>query len=522
MGSGTRPTSVGSVGSGHAACLHLMTDIHIQRAQVRIGQVLCGKWRVEALLGAGGMASVYAAVHRNGKRVALKVLHAELSEDPDTRTRFLREGYLANKVEHHGCVSVIDDAVAEDGAVLLVMELLEGSTLQSLASRTNNRLPAADLVGYMDQLLDVLAAAHDKGIIHRDIKPDNLFLTNDGIIKVFDFGLARIREHSVNPTVSGSIMGTPAFMAPEQAMGKSSEQDGRTDIFATGATMFTLLTGRLIHMASSVTELLLALVTKPVAPIATVLPGLPPGLAVIVDRALAFNPEERWSDVRSMQAALRVAGLPRPPRLSAAPHPYARSDISWSNVMPQPHPANVSASASAPRAARPELARGSGSMPAPLGPPGARSAAPQPAPTPLAPPVASAPAAPSRFEVTRGDRASAVAAAPSRFEATWGDRPSAAGAARSDGGFRPTNITVPMPKFESPLPLLAATVERHRKARAIDSTRRLVALVVMVVVMAALLTVAVMLLWRGFRSGGHAPELPTSAAPSAPPAPAPR
>src|SRR5262245_5218515 len=113
-----------------------MPDLRTQRAQARIGQVLCGKWTVNGLLGTGGMATVYSAVHRNGKRVALKMLLPELAADPDTKTRFLREGYLANKVEHRGCVSVIDDATSEDGAVFLVMELLTGETLQHITERS--------------------------------------------------------------------------------------------------------------------------------------------------------------------------------------------------------------------------------------------------------------------------------------------------------------------------------------------------------------------------------------------------
>jgi serine/threonine protein kinase len=325
-----------------------MTEPPTPGAQLRIGQVVCGKWTIEAVLGIGGMATVYAAVHRNGKRVALKMLRPELSANTDTRTRFLREGYLANKVEHPGCVSVIDDDTTDEGFVFLVMELLSGETLHKRASRQGDRLPAPELIGYMDQLLDVLAAAHDKGIVHRDIKPDNLFVTQDGALKVFDFGLARLRETSIDPTISGSVMGTPAYMSPEQALAKSSKIDGRTDIWSVGATMFTLLTGRLVHSASSVTEMLLMLVSTRAAPIASVFPSVPPALAQVIDRALAFTVDERWPDARSMQAALRAAGAAQPRAGSAPQILPGRSDAGLPRVpLPpltvQPNPALMAA-----------------------------------------------------------------------------------------------------------------------------------------------------------------------------------
>jgi eukaryotic-like serine/threonine-protein kinase len=357
-----------------------MSDPRTSGVQARIGKTVCGKWKIEALLGVGGMAAVYAAVHRNGKRVALKMLRPELTSDAETRTRFLREGYLANKVGHAGCVSVIDDDMAEDGAVFLVIELLAGETLQKRAARMGDRLPAAELVGYMDQLLDVLVAAHAKGIIHRDIKPDNLFLTSDGLLKIFDFGLARLRETSINPTVSGSVMGTPAYMSPEQAMGKTSQLDGRTDVWSVGATMFTLLSGRLIHSAGSVTEMLLMLVSKPPPPIASVFAGVSPALAAVIDRALAFKVEERWPDARSMQAALRAVAGPPPPRPQMASAPaLKRSDVSWPAVAappPSPGPAPPLAAPLPPAA--PPLLHGGPSPAAPHGPDRAWAAVPMP------------------------------------------------------------------------------------------------------------------------------------------------
>ncbi|MGH7298313.1 MAG: serine/threonine-protein kinase, partial [Polyangiaceae bacterium] len=215
-----------------------------QRAKARIGTTLNGKYRLDRLLGVGGMASVYAATHRNTKRVAVKVLHTELSVHPGLRTRFMREGYLANTVAHPGAVAVLDDDVAEDGAAFLVMELLEGETLAEAGDRHGGTLPLRAVLAVAYQVLDVLAAASDKNVVHRDIKPPNLFLTRTGHVKVLDFGVARMRQTGGEvATHSGLAMGTPAFMAPEQALGRSDEIDGLTDLWGLGATMFALLTG---------------------------------------------------------------------------------------------------------------------------------------------------------------------------------------------------------------------------------------------------------------------------------------
>jgi serine/threonine-protein kinase len=285
-----------------------MSDGRAHLAQAHIGRVLRDKWRLDALLGIGAMAAVYAATHRNGMRAAVKLLHPELAADPNVRARFLREGYAANKIEHPGCVSVLDDDVAEDGSVFLVMELLAGETLDERAERRGDKLPLPEVVAAADQILDALAAAHAKGIVHRDIKPGNLFVTRSGALKVLDFGIARLLENQgATATMTGAAMGTPAFMPPEQALAEWDKVDGRTDIWALGATMFTLLTGRYVHEAESVTALLVAISSRPIQPIASVLPGIPKGIGAVIDRALAFRPEDRWPDARSMQAALRAA-----------------------------------------------------------------------------------------------------------------------------------------------------------------------------------------------------------------------
>ncbi|WP_437605874.1 serine/threonine-protein kinase [Sorangium sp. So ce834] len=306
------------------------------RPEALVGQVLRGKWRLERLLGFGGMAMVYAGTHRNGMRGAVKILRRELSEDQEARSRFLREGYVANRVDHPGIVRVLDDDVTEDGSVFLVMELLEGETVEARRAREpSGVLGVGEVLGIADDLLDVLAVAHERGIVHRDLKPDNLFLTRQGQLKVLDFGIARLRELSspANATTrAGSLMGTPQFMPPEQARGQWDRVDPRTDLWAVGSTMFQLLSGRYVHEAETLPLLLLAAMTQPAPPVGSVLPALPPPIAAVMDVALAFDPDRRWPNARAMQRALRQArggaafdpapgSHPDPSRMSAHPDP---------------------------------------------------------------------------------------------------------------------------------------------------------------------------------------------------------
>ncbi|MEO5729671.1 MAG: protein kinase, partial [Byssovorax sp.] len=215
---------------------------------------------------------------------------------------------------HPGTVAVLDDDITEDGAVYLVMELLSGETLEARREVTGSLLPA-HVLRIIDSILDVLVAAHQKGIVHRDLKPDNVFLCSDGEVKVLDFGIARVREASGgrHTMANAGPMGTPAYMPPEQARGRWSEVDPRSDLWAVGATMFTLLTGRLVHDAETVNELLLAAMTKSAPKLASVMPDVAPGLAEIIDRALAYAQEDRWADAATMQAAVRLVLEDFPP-----------------------------------------------------------------------------------------------------------------------------------------------------------------------------------------------------------------
>ena len=284
-------------------------DPVVMRAQRRVGTVISGKWTIDRLIGVGGMGSVYAATHRNRKKAALKMLHPELSHQPWLRERFLREGYVANSVQHPGSVKVDDDDVADDGSVYLVMELLDGEPVDSRWERKGRKLPVGEVLSIADQLLDVLVAAHAAGIVHRDLKPENIFLSKGGQLKVLDFGIARLREmgDSATATKTGSIIGTPGFMAPEQARGRWDDVDGRTDLWAVGATMYTLMTGRYVHEAQTANEVLALAITQPAPLVATVMPEIPDAVAQLVDKALAYSMADRFQDAATMQEAVRRA-----------------------------------------------------------------------------------------------------------------------------------------------------------------------------------------------------------------------
>jgi serine/threonine-protein kinase len=275
----------------------------------RVGSLVRGKYRIEEFISKGSMAAVYAASHRNGTRVALKVLHAVYSKDESLRTRFLREGYLANAVDHPGTVKVTDDDITEDGCVFLVMELLRGETLEQWRTKSGGRAPVEEAMLLADQLLAVLEAAHKKGIVHRDLKPENIFVTEEGQLKVLDWGVANVwdGQKSSEMTGTGMVLGTPAFMPPEQALGKRNEVDAQSDLWAIGATLFMLLSGESVHPGGDAVAKLVATARKPARSLATVAPDLPASVITAVDRSLAFKKVDRFPNATAMRLAFANA-----------------------------------------------------------------------------------------------------------------------------------------------------------------------------------------------------------------------
>jgi serine/threonine protein kinase len=339
-----------------------------------IGARLAGKWRIDARLGVGGMATVYAATHRNGRRAAIKLLRRDLAADPDVRARFLREGYVANRVGHPGVCTVLDDHVDGD-RVFLVLELLDGETLRERWVEHGRRMPVAEVVRVALGVLDVLVAAHARGIVHRDLKPENVWLARDGGVRVLDFGIARVREATVPRTLGehararpiteplplsatgarlDATLGTPAYMAPEQARGLSDDIDGRTDVYGLGATMFTLLTGDHVHARDGSTALFIAAATEPARPIRGVMPELAADVAAVIDRALSFDAAARFT-AREMQDALLATLRAAAVADEAAPSSRARSRGGLERRGPASHPP-VAASLPPPRSRSPRSA----------------------------------------------------------------------------------------------------------------------------------------------------------------------
>ena len=292
-------------------------------AKARLGQSVLGKWQLERLIGIGGMAAVFEAVHRNGNRVAIKILHPDLAGFDEIRERFLAEGYAANRVSHPGVVTVRDEGTTDDGAVFLVMDLLRGQTLAERLELGRELFSVGEVLEITSQLLDVLVQAHDRGIVHRDIKPENVFLTDERRVRLLDFGIARVEARTrTHTTEAGTTLGTPAFMPPEQALGRWTELDGRSDLWSLGATMYLLLSGMPVREHGSITEQLLGAMTRPVPSLGEIT-SLPRSVIAVVDRALAFDREDRFPDARSMQLAVRaVQGeLSTPDSLATLPPP---------------------------------------------------------------------------------------------------------------------------------------------------------------------------------------------------------
>lgn len=278
------------------------------------GSLLGGAYRVGQLLGEGGMGWVYEGTQEAlNRRVAIKVLKIQGSAPSSqaTLTRFAREARAAAELGHPNIVQVTDFQWRDGEPPFLVMERLVGQSLRELISR-ERRLPEARMAFVANQILDALGAAHRAGIVHRDIKPDNVFLTRlaniDDIVKVLDFGVAKHASEG-QLTAHGARMGSPAYMSPEQAIGGAV--DARTDLYCLGATMYHALTGRLPFDTTSLAELLEWIASRPPPPMALHVPDIDPRMAALVERAMAKDPSTRFQTADEMKAALDPFLRPR-------------------------------------------------------------------------------------------------------------------------------------------------------------------------------------------------------------------
>jgi hypothetical protein len=271
-----------------------------------VGSTIAGRFEVIERLGQGGMGTVYRARHRFlDREVALKLLRPEVSDAPDVVARFEREAMAAAKIGHPNIVHVEDCGRLDDGRVYLSMELLEGVPLSSAIASEALSLGAA--VDVAVEVCAGLAAAHEAGIVHRDMKADNIFLQPGGGVKILDFGIAKVSGSLVqtNLTQTGTVFGTPNYMSPEQALGKTV--DHRSDVYSLGVLLYEMLTGGVPFVAETFMGVLTQHVTEPVPAPRERAPerSIPAELEAVVLRAMAKDVDDRYVDISAMQAALQ-------------------------------------------------------------------------------------------------------------------------------------------------------------------------------------------------------------------------
>jgi serine/threonine-protein kinase len=315
----------------------------------RIGTVLGGKYRIVRKLGEGGMGAVYAAVQEPlGRKVAVKVLLPVLARDATLVGRFQREAELAASLGHPNIVQVTDFGV-DDGSAFLVMDLLDGESLGGLLERDVTLAPSR-VCFIAAQVLSALEAAHSRGVVHRDLKPDNIYLTSVSgvadLVKLLDFGIARLIEGDGDQkmTATGQVLGTPAYMSPEQARGKPV--DARSDLYALGVVMYEALSGHMPVNGSNYHELMFAIVGETPTPLAQLVPGLDPALVAVVERAMAKDPNARFASAAEMRAALDALGplqASSPARVASMPPTRDSSAVAMAaTITPEAMPALAS------------------------------------------------------------------------------------------------------------------------------------------------------------------------------------
>jgi serine/threonine-protein kinase len=277
-----------------------------------VGTVLDGRFQVEKTLASGASGDVYEAQHLAlGHRVAIKILRPGIPETADIRRkRFLREARVAARIRSDHVVRVFDFVAPEQGPTYIVMELLHGETLAERLDRAGP-VPCAEAVDFVVQAAKPLAQMHDEGIVHRDVKPSNLFLERDADgkerIKLLDFGVAAFQAPVARPdsslTWSEMIVGTPRYMAPEQIV-SSKQVDARADVWALGVTLYELLSGAPPFDGTTVLAVLNQIEHQQPAPLTQRRPDVPAELAAVVHRCLAKDPASRPADARALVDAL--------------------------------------------------------------------------------------------------------------------------------------------------------------------------------------------------------------------------
>jgi len=279
-----------------------------QKRAPQEGELFAGKFRIERLLGQGGMGAVYLALHEGlRQRVAIKVLLGEIADSAEAVTRFKNEAQAAAGIQNDHVVRVTDVGETDQGLPYMIMEYLEGHDLAQLLEQRST-LPPAEAVDYVLQALEAIHQAHEARIVHRDLKPSNLFLARraDGsmVVKVLDFGISKVQsEQNGALTSTRSMLGSPLYMSPEQ-LRSSKTVDSRSDIWALGVILYELLTGTVPYVGEGLGELFAAILEQDPVPVRERNAAVDPGLEQVVMRCLRKKKEERWSSVAELAAAL--------------------------------------------------------------------------------------------------------------------------------------------------------------------------------------------------------------------------
>jgi len=272
------------------------------------GREIAGRYRLGRILGEGGMGVVYEATHLMTQRqVALKLMRPEFADDRQTLLRFFTEARAATKLRHPNVIDVLDCGESEDGLPFIVLDYLDGETFEALMLR-DGPLPPEVVLGTLRPVMDALAQGHDNGILHRDLKPGNVFLSLDHLgrmtPKLLDFGVAKfVGVVGAMPTETGTMVGTPAYMSPEQVRGQP-DLDGRIDVWGMGILLYEALSARRPFEAENAMALVMQIATEPAPPLASVAPDVPAAVCEAVDRALRTDREDRWQDMHAFLAAI--------------------------------------------------------------------------------------------------------------------------------------------------------------------------------------------------------------------------
>src|SRR5580704_12855112 len=294
------------------------------------GQTIAGKYRLNRLLGTGGMASVWSATNVFTEReFAIKFMLPQVARTPEAARRFLLEAKISARINHPNIIEVIDVGQAEDSSLFLVMELLTGSSLDVATRRRTPSMPVHDFMRFMRDVAEALAAAHRCGVIHRDLKPTNVFLHTDRdgriVPKILDFGVSKILEEENNTahTVVGTVLGSPLYMSPEQAMGAEGI-DGRTDVFAYGSILFEALTGQRAYDGPNFNALIVTIATTQPRRVDDVAPQLPEPLRALIRDCLITDKTRRLDSFE--RVVERLDGMMIKLEKQTGPLPYARRE----------------------------------------------------------------------------------------------------------------------------------------------------------------------------------------------------